>query len=182
MKYVAMVNGREHTVTVDGPGSATLQETSHSVHLESIDGRAGGPEALFCLFVDGEPHEVFVERRDKCYHITIYGTRYDVRVEDAHLRRLGEWRDESGQEMGEATVISPMPGIVVDVLVQEGQAVQANDRLAILEAMKMENDIRAPCAGVVEGVHVVPGQTVNLRDAIVSIGLPPAPGSSSHQG
>jgi biotin carboxyl carrier protein len=54
--------------------------------------------------------------------------------------------------------------------VQEGQRVQAGDRLAILEAMKMENEIRAPCAGVVERVHVVSGQTVNLRDVIVSIG------------
>jgi biotin carboxyl carrier protein len=72
-----------------------------------------------------------------------------------------------------------MPGIVVDVLVEEGQAVQTGDRLAILEAMKMENEIQAPCTGVVESVHVVPGQTVNLKDVIVSIGAPPDDDSSA---
>jgi pyruvate carboxylase subunit B len=179
VRYVAIVNGEECTVVVDQPGGVTVGDTSHSVHLESIDERAGTADALLCLFVDGAPHELFVQRRGNSYCITIDGTRYDVQVEDEQLRRLGEWRDEAGREVGEATVISPMPGIVVDVLVEEGQAVQTGDRLAILEAMKMENEIQAPCTGVVESVHVVPGQTVNLKDVIVSIGAPPDDGSSA---
>ncbi|MGD2177515.1 MAG: biotin/lipoyl-binding protein [Anaerolineae bacterium] len=182
MRYVAIVNGRELTVAVDRSGGVSLGDTSHSVALERIDG-----DALLCLFVDGEPHEVFTERRANSYRITIDGTRYDVQVEDEQLRRLGEWRDEPSRGAGEATVISPMPGIVVDVLVEEGQVVRTGDRLVILEAMKMENEIRAPCAGIVEGVQVVPGQTVNLKDVIMSIGpaqrlgAPPDAGRSNKE-
>jgi pyruvate carboxylase subunit B len=168
MRYIAIVNGRECTIALDQTGRITVDETSHRVELESIDG-----DTLFCLFVDGEPQEVFAERRGSSYQLTIDGTRYDVQVQDEQLRWPGEWRDEAGRGGGEATVVSPMPGIVVDVLVEEGQSVQAGERLAILEAMKMENDIRAPCAGLVESVPVVPGQTVNLNDVIVSIGAPP---------
>jgi pyruvate carboxylase subunit B len=167
VRYVVTVNGREHAVAVDQAGGVTFRDITHSVRLESVD-----DDALFCLFVDGESHEVFAERRADGYHITVDGIRYDVHVEDEQLRRVGEWRDEAGREVGETTVISPMPGIVVDILVEEGQAVQTGDLLAILEAMKMENEIRAPCTGAVVGVHVVPGQTVNLKDVIVSIGAP----------
>jgi pyruvate carboxylase subunit B len=187
LRYVAIVNGREYACSVDQPGGVTIRDISRSVRLESIDERAGAADALFCLFVDGRPHEVFAEQRGdnaRCarYHITIDGTRYEVQVEDERLRQLGRWRGESarpGGDVGEATVISPMPGIVVDVLVEEGQVVQAGDRLAILEAMKMENEIRSPRTGLVQSVHVVPGQTVNLKDVIVSIGVPPDAGLST---
>jgi pyruvate carboxylase subunit B len=190
VRYVAVVNGSEYTVSADRSGvdavtgGVTICDTSHSVHLENIEERVGTADALFCLFIDGAPHEVFAEWHGNSYHITIDGTRYDVQVEEEQLHRLGEWRgerDRPGSDIGEATVISPMPGIVVDVLVEEGQVVQAGDRLAILEAMKMENDLRAPCAGIVESVHVVPGQTVNLKDVILSIGAPPGREDSTQE-
>jgi biotin carboxyl carrier protein len=170
---------------VDQTGGVTIRDIAHSVRLESIDERTGAADALFCLLVDCKPHEVFAEQRGDCYLITIDGTRYEVQVEDERLRQLGQGRGESARpsrDEGEATVISPMPGIVVDVLVEEGQVVQAGDRLAILEAMKMENDIRAPRTGLVERVHVVAGQTVNLKDVIVSIGAPPEAGPRTEDG
>ncbi|MGD8243742.1 MAG: biotin/lipoyl-binding protein [Anaerolineae bacterium] len=173
MRYVAIVNGWEFTVSVDQPGSICIGDTTHSVDLEGIDG-----DALFCLFVDGEPHELFAERRANGYHITIDGIGYDVQVEHGRmpprqLRWPGKGRREPGREAGAATVTSPMPGIVIDVLVEVGQAVQTGDRLAILEAMKMENEIRAPYSGVVTSIQVVRGQTVNLNDIVVTIGAPP---------
>jgi biotin carboxyl carrier protein len=176
VRYVAKVSGWECTVELDRSGGVTICDTSHSVDLESIDGRAGSGNALFCLFVDGEPHEIFAECHGNRYYITVDGTRYDVQVEEEQLHWLREGQGKGlhpGRKAGEATVVSPMPGIVLEVLVEEGQAVRAGDRLAILEAMKMENEIQAPCSGVVESVHVVSGQTVNLRDVIVRIVAPP---------
>ena len=179
MRYIALVNGRERTITTDAKGSLTIDDTSREVEVESIDGRIG-TGALLCLFVDGEPHEVFAERDGERYQITIGGTRYQVEVEDAHARERGgprvgraETATEILQDLGEATVISPMAGVVLDVLVEEEQGVRAGDHLVILEAMKMENEIRAPCTGVIESIHVVPGQTVNLKDLIVCIGALP---------
>lgn len=167
MRYVATVAGEEYVVTVEQPGEITVQGTSRGVRTERIDG-----EALFSLFVDEKPYEVFAERRDDTYYVTIEGMRYEVRVQDERLWELGEGRGGAGDEVGEATLRSPMPGTVVDVLVEEGQIVKAGDGVAILEAMKMENEIQAPCGGVVERVHVTPGQTVNLKDIIARIGAP----------
>ena len=70
---------------------------------------------------------------------------------------------------GGTTVESPMPGNVWKVLVKEGQQVKDGETLIILEAMKMENDIPAPCDGVVASLHVAEGAAVNGGDILVSI-------------
>jgi biotin carboxyl carrier protein len=62
--------------------------------------------------------------------------------------------------------------VVVAVLVKAGQFVKTGQGLAILEAMKMENEIRAPRNGLVEKVHVAPGQRVSQNDILVHIGAP----------
>jgi pyruvate carboxylase subunit B len=72
-----------------------------------------------------------------------------------------------------------MPGVVVDVLVEPGQVVRAGDGVAILEAMKMENEIRAPRDGVVHSVHVASGQAVSLDDVIAQIGAPEERGAAT---
>ena len=66
-------------------------------------------------------------------------------------------------------VLSPMPGSILNVNVSVGAAVKAGDVLMILEAMKMENDIVAPCDGVVKQVPVVKGSTVNTDDVLAVI-------------
>ena len=70
---------------------------------------------------------------------------------------------------GGTTVESPMPGNIWKVLVKEGQEVKEGEVLIILEAMKMENDIPAPCDGVVASLHVAEGAAVNGGDILVSI-------------
>ena len=66
---------------------------------------------------------------------------------------------------------SPMPGNILRVLVNVGDTVTENQPLMILEAMKMENEIVAPKAGVVAGIHVKEGQVVNPGDALITIKL-----------
>lgn len=71
--------------------------------------------------------------------------------------------------VGGTTVEAPMPGNVWKVLVKEGQEVKDGETLIILEAMKMENEIPAPCDGVVASLHVAEGAAVNGGDILVSI-------------
>lgn len=67
------------------------------------------------------------------------------------------------------TIPSPMPGTILGVNVSVGQAVKAGDVLMILEAMKMENDISAPCDGAVKQILVSKGTTVNTDDVLIVI-------------
>ncbi|MBN1955953.1 MAG: biotin/lipoyl-binding protein [Anaerolineae bacterium] len=166
MKYRAIVGQDEYLVKVDPSGEVHVDGCQQSIRLESID--QGG---FFMLLAGAVPHEVFIERRREGYAVTVEGYHHLVHVVDESSWFAGE-RDQAPAGEKEERVISPMPGIVVAMLVEEGQPVRAGDGIAILEAMKMENEIRARRAGVVRSVHVRPGQTVNLNDVIACIDLP----------
>ena len=66
-------------------------------------------------------------------------------------------------------IVAPMPGSIININVSAGQIVKAGDVLIVLEAMKMENDITAPCDGVVKQVVTVKGATVNTDDVLLVI-------------
>jgi biotin carboxyl carrier protein len=164
MKYVATVDSQEYHVVLDADGTITLDGEPVEADLQSIDGGFH-----YSLLVGAVSHEVFVEHCEGLCTVTIDGQRFKVEVEDERTRRAGE-RKAAPEEAGRAEVTSPMPGVVVAVLVEAGQAVQTGVGLLILEAMKMENEIRAPRTGVVEAVEVVPGQRVSQDDVLVRIG------------
>lgn len=71
---------------------------------------------------------------------------------------------------GANDVTAPMPGTILDVKVNVGDAVQAGQTVLILEAMKMENEIAAPAAGTVKAIHVSKGAAVNPGDVLITIG------------
>ncbi|MCO4744567.1 MAG: biotin/lipoyl-binding protein [Proteobacteria bacterium] len=73
-----------------------------------------------------------------------------------------------GRDAG--SVSTQMPGVIVRLLVEEGQTVAEGDAVIVVEAMKMENELRASSAGVVQAIHVAPGQPVEAGELLVSIG------------
>lgn len=121
----------------------------------------GAPlEAMDWLIVDGRPHEVifdpelrWIRGRDGIHLI-------DVRDREATLTRPAS---------GDGRVKAPIPGLIKRVLVAPEQRVEAGQPLAVLEAMKMENEIRAPFDGLVAELHVKPGQTVARGALIIEI-------------
>jgi pyruvate carboxylase subunit B len=163
MKYTATVDGQPFHVGLEEDG-LTLDGAPVEVDLQSIDGGFH-----YSLLVGAASHEVFVERCEDVCFVTLRGQRFRVQVEDERALRAATRRPATA-EAGEAEVVSPMPGMVVAVLVEAGQEVRTGEGLLILEAMKMENEIRAPRTGVVETVHVTPGQRVGQDDQLVRIG------------
>ncbi len=71
---------------------------------------------------------------------------------------------------GEGAIIAPMPGTIIDVKVNQGDAVKLGDTLLILEAMKMQNEIKAPCDGIVTSIDVAKGTAVNAGMAMMVLG------------
>jgi pyruvate carboxylase subunit B len=163
MNYIATVDGRTYRVGI-GENNLTLDGAPVEIDLQSIDGGFH-----YSLLVGASSHEVFVERCEDVCFVSLGGQRYRVEIDDERARRLGE-RRAAVEEAGDAELTSPMPGVVVAVLVEIGQEVRTGEGLLILEAMKMENEIRAMRTGVIEAVHVTPGQRVSQGDVLVRVG------------
>jgi biotin carboxyl carrier protein len=102
--------------------------------------------------------------------VVVAGWRFEFEVEDAALRDLRERATsagEAGTHHGPTDLRAIIPGRVLSVAVAVGDDVEAGQRLLSVEAMKMENELRAPRAGTVERVSVGPGDTVELGDTLI---------------
>ena len=99
--------------------------------------------------------------------VSVGAREYGVRLADPkHLRGAGSGGGEQG---GRAQVKAPMPGKVVRVLVEAGQAVEAGQGLVVVEAMKMQNELKSPKSGTVAELRAEPGSTVNAGDVLVVV-------------
>jgi len=164
MKYTATVGGQTFEVEITQSGQVALAGEPCSVDLVSIDGLS-----LFSVIVNNRSYEVFVERSGGHYYITIEGQRHIVRVDDERTRLLAQVGPGERPSRAEVAVEAPMPGLVVAVPVEVGQEVEMGQGVVILEAMKMENELRAPRGGRVKAVRVGQGQTVDRGEVLVVI-------------
>ena len=111
-------------------------------------------------------------RGRRALEVVVAGWRFELEVEDAALARLREQATSSREAAvhhGPTEVRAIIPGRVVSVAVEAGDTVVAGQRLLAVEAMKMENELRSPRAGIVERVAAAVGQTVELGDPLVVI-------------
>lgn len=126
----------------------------------------------------------------KKFNVTVNGNSYEVEVEEIKEGVVQAVRPvvqrpstpvaapipaapkvkPSAPVAGESTVSAPMPGTILDIPVKEGDSVKAGQLCVILEAMKMENELPAPCDGVVKSVNVTKGASVNTAEVLVVIG------------
>ncbi|RMF56869.1 MAG: biotin/lipoyl-binding protein [Bacteroidetes bacterium] len=143
-------------------GQVYLDGEAVEVSFEPVD--AG----TYSLLIDGRSVPVYVEGWDgEDWQGLVGGRRRTVRVQDARALLLERFGFEDPKAAAAREVRAPMPGLVLKVLVEEGQTVQPGDGLVILEAMKMENELRAPGAAVVRRVHVAAGEAVLKNDLLV---------------
>jgi biotin carboxyl carrier protein len=118
--------------------------------------------------VDGQVVDLTIEGTPPDVGAVASGHRSYVRVESERMRAAEQARRPANRG-GERVVRSPMPGRVVKVLVAPGDEVEAGQGLLVLEAMKMENEVRAPGAGKVAQVHVTAGVAVEGNATLVTM-------------
>jgi len=115
---------------------------------------------VYSIILGGRPYEAHVTTRpgaaDSC-RVKVGAREFVVEVRDPRARRN---RESAGLHEGPQELLAPMPGKIVKVLVSEQQQVEAGDGLVVIEAMKMQNELRAPRAGRVERIYVVEGAGV----------------------
>lgn len=162
MKYAATVKGQTFTIEVTPEDMVRIGDHTHRVDLQSIDA-----DVLYSLLVDNDSYEVLIEEQGGEYRVLLLGELYTVQVEDDFRRQMAHRRRVQATPPGRMTVKASMPGLVVAVLVVEGQEVSAGDVLVILESMKMENEVRAPGDGRVSRVRVSPSEIVEKGQTLV---------------
>jgi biotin carboxyl carrier protein len=106
---------------------------------------------------------------NKSYTIKVNGTNYNVKIADIYDRLIQQMGISSGGATKSNNVQSPMPGLVLSILVSEGQTVAKGDNLLILEAMKMENVIKATGDGVVKSIKIQQGAVVEKRQLLIEM-------------
>jgi len=139
----------------------------------TVDGRAVEADAIevapgiYSVLIDGASFEVRIEPDATGLRITIGGREYAARIRDPR-----QWRRNRGAAIeaeGSQRVIAPMPGKVVRVLVKAGEAVEAGKGILVVEAMKMQNEVRSPKSGKVERILVKEGQAVSAGEALAVV-------------
>ena len=166
MKYFTTVGEQEFVIEIDQDKKILVNGEPYEIDFQQL------PDAgVATLLLNNRSLEAFVEERDDdTWEVLIHGELYTVSVQDERAHRLAKARGIGTSTTGDATVKSPMPGIIVMVLVSEGDVVSKGDKVVILESMKMENELKAPRDGVVVRVQVKPGQSVEKGEALVVIG------------
>ena len=158
-------------VTIDGQNFDVLVQPSRSnpdEYIVKVDGvelcvavpSPDDPASIDWMLVDNRPYEIIAG--PELHFIQTATGRHDVQVRDLETRTV---RPASG----DGRVKAPIPGLVTRLRVEPGQAVQAGESIVVLEAMKMENDIRAGTSGVVKIIHVTLGQSVTLNEVLLEI-------------
>jgi biotin carboxyl carrier protein len=169
MKYLVTVAGREVEVEVDGD-RVTAAGSTRTATLRTV----GGTPARQ-LLVDGRPTVVTLRSTGRGqWTLGRAGDRWEAEVVDERTRHIRSLTAGVNATRGPATVRAPMPGLVVRILVETGQEVAAGAGIVVLEAMKMENELKAPAAGVVKGVRVAAGEPVEKGQVLVEFREPAA--------
>lgn len=165
MRLEIEIGGKTHSVELTRAGSGPRC---------AIDGRAVEADAVevapgvYSILAAGVSIEALVEAvPGPALKVTAGGREYTAKVRDP--RQWSRRGTGAAEAEGRQQVLAPMPGKIVRVLVAEGAAVSAGQGLLVVEAMKMQNEVKSPKSGMVERVMVKEGQTVNAGEALLIV-------------
>ena len=174
-RYVVSLPGARHDVEVradgiiviDGrPARASLAPTAppHSAGSRRED--VGGEG--YSLLLDGSSFALRARGGGGGeWRLELDGDTVRAEVLDPRAHRVRRLSAKAGTGAKVVPLTAPMPGLVVQVAVAEGESVEAGDRVLIVEAMKMENELRAPGAAIVKRLHAAPGDAVEKGQLLV---------------
>jgi biotin carboxyl carrier protein len=167
VKYEIQIGGIARTVEIeqDGSGPARVQIEGRPLAIDAVETGSD----TYSILLDGRSYEARVAPDDSDGSLLVRCDGSDFRVQVSDPRSWRGRRHGALEASGPQRVVAPMPGKIVRVLVSAGEQVQAGSGLVVVEAMKMQNEIRAPKSGKVERVLVTEGQAVRTQEALVII-------------
>jgi biotin carboxyl carrier protein len=166
MAFIAKLGEQSYNVEIEEIGKS-LYRVAIDGNEFLVDGKKTG-RTNYSLIVDNRSFEIEVDSAEDEYRVLVDGRNYHVHLVDERRVRVGGGQSDV-QLQGRQKVSVPMPGKVIAVLVSEGDSVERGQGLVIVEAMKMENEVRSPIAGEVKEIKVKPGDAVEGGAVLVIV-------------
>lgn len=174
MKYFVEINGTRHAVDIDGTTATTSAGTEQTADAASLApatlAPATGTPVRIMRIGDRVVRVLYRRGEGKgAYTLDIDGYTYTAEAVDERTRVIRDMTAKSAGASGPAPLKAPMPGLIVRVNVAPGDSVHAGQGLVVMEAMKMENELRATAAGTVKAVPATPGAAVEKGALLVEL-------------
>ncbi len=164
MKYITSTQGQEFEIEILDEHLIAVDGKTYEISFEAITG-----QPIFSLLIDRESYDAYVYEGDDGWEVLLRGTLYQTEVVDEREYRLGAAFENGLTQSGEFFLKAPMPGLVIDIRVRDGQDVKKGDVLMVLESMKMQNELKSPQAGVVSRIRVEVGDHVERKQTLISV-------------
>jgi biotin carboxyl carrier protein len=169
MKLRAALSDNEYEISLDFAGGLAHAEVAGRKYEIDVRELAQGQ---YLLANGARVYKCRVEADRERSHdgglaVTVGGRNYNVAIIDP--KRLRSGQSAAAHHSGAAEIVSPMPGKIVRILAKAGASVAAGDGVIVVEAMKMQNEMKAPKAGVVASINAAEGATVSAGDVLAVI-------------
>jgi biotin carboxyl carrier protein len=166
MAFIAKLGDQTYTVDIEEVGSSVYRVAVDGDEF-LVDGKQTG-QNNYSLIINHRSFEVDVDSSEDEYRVLVDGRSYHIHLVDERRMRLGGFQTGI-QLQGRQEVTVPMAGKVIAVLVSEGDRVDKDQGLVIVEAMKMENEVRSPIAAEIKEVRIKAGQSVEAGETLMVV-------------
>ena len=166
MKLEASINGELRRLQLEAPEQTTSVIRFAMDSIEQVADIVEVEPGVYSVVVSGRSYEVRVQDATEGYSVAVGGRNYEVVIRDPRRRSR---RDGAWQAAGPRAIRAPMPGKIVRVKVAVGDTVEEGDGLIVVEAMKMQNELKAPKDGTVSAVEVEEGDSVAAGAVLVVV-------------
>jgi len=164
MKYITTVGQEQFTIDINQQGQVAIDEQIINADMQKMP-----DTTMYSIIIDGKSHDIRLNEGNGVYIVQFGGEIFEIVVEDERTRRLAGLKKGPADSSGEVIIKAPMPGVVVEVAVKEGDEVEQGQIILILESMKMQNEFKAPRAGKVHAIRVVPGDKIDQNAVMITI-------------
>jgi len=164
MVYEIIVGGKPHRLELAKAAAGWVcRFDGRSVPVDAVIPRRD----VLSLLIAGHAYEIKREQTATDLHMWVGSSRFAVELRDP--RSLGSRQKAAGDEKGPRKILAPMPGRVVRLLVAENSEVEAGQGIVVVEAMKMQNEIKSPKKGIVKKLSATPGAAVNPGEVLAIV-------------
>lgn len=157
---------REYQIDLSGNGqSGTINGESFELDVQKNNA------STYHIIKDQKSYNIEIVKADyqeKTFELNINGNPYTIEAQDEFDLLLAQLGMSNLNDVKVNEVKAPMPGLVVDVLVNVGDSVAKNDPILILEAMKMENILKSPTEGIIKSINTMKGSAVEKNHVLIS--------------